>query len=181
MRTLSRLLAVATAAPVVAALLASPAAAVPAPCPGGEPVCVFVPATVIPVAVPATGPTTVSEVVVPLLNVCDPAHPTDCPITAKLILPSATLTTTGATFATVNFPGAGIGISATGQPTLYLAAPTVVPGGTGVGVVLEARIHLLPVFVSQDTQAPCRVTPPTTVGPLTYGIDNCYLSLTVTV
>ena len=176
MRTFSRIaVTLATAGGLLVALTA-PATAAVTSCPGGEPVCLYVPAGSYPVGNPVnfTNGTTMSYVELP--RVCNSSG-TEC-LRTFVAVPGVWVDSNASTVATLDFPGLGIGINGT-QVTLYADAPTVTPGGTGLGLTVTVSEDMF-VVTTSDLVRECD-TASDTVGPLTASRYGCVLTLTLKV
>jgi len=133
-------------------------------CPGGEPVCVYVPAGSYPIGNPVSvGPVGKPITYVELPKVCDSSG-SEC-IRTFVIVPAASAGSSGGTVATLDFPGAGIGLNGT-QAALYASAPTVTPTGSTLGITVSVGVDSFVVATNQFDRE-CGYPSSTTVGPVT--------------
>lgn len=153
----------------------APAAALTT-CPGGEPVCVYVPAGSYPVGNPVvlSNGTTVTYVELP--RVCDSTG-TDC-IRTFVAVPGAWVDSNGGTVATLDFPGLGVGINGT-QVTLYASPPTLTPTGGGLGLTVSVAEDSF-VVVSNQFDRECDGTS-TGAGPVGVTSYACIVTVTLSV
>lgn len=145
MRLFPRLLAVAAATATTVAMLAAPAAAMPDPCPNGEPLCLYVNGFSLPIGVPAIFPTGVRPDHIPGPLVCDSSG-TNCE-QSYVVLGGVVVSGDGWSLGTLNVPGFGIGIDGT-TTRLYFSQPTL-GGGSGepLGITVKIYVPLTPFYV----------------------------------
>jgi hypothetical protein len=95
------------------------------------------------------------------------------------------VSSSGGTIGTLNVPGLGIGVSATGQVTLYATTlPTFTPGTPGAGITASATVQDYPVWVSPiliSTIPDCADGSTTAAGPVTYSHGDCETTITFTI
>lgn len=147
-------------------------------CPGGEPVCVYVPAGSYPIGNPVSaGPVGKPITYVELPKVCDSSG-SEC-VRTFVIVPAASAGSNGGTVATLDFPGAGIGLNGT-QAALYASAPTVTPTGSTLGITVSVGVDAFVVVTNQMVRE-CDGSGPTTVGPVTTSTYACVTTITLSV
>lgn len=173
----------AATAVVAAVAPAAPALAVPGSCPGGEKVCVYLPAGSYTLGNPVTYYTASGPSSVVLLKHCNSTG-TDCDqLTLQLV--GYAISSTPGTVLTLNVPGEGVGLSGT-TPTLYLGAPQASPGSTRAGVTLtvsgtgfvvwDSALNELVQFACQQYNIPPIFGGTPSVGGT---FSPCYYSFTV--
>ena len=180
-RLLSRaLVAAATLATTVVGLAPGASASGPAPCPGGETPCVYLPAGSYSLGNPVTTSIGIAPSTTVLLKHCNSTG-TDCDYTT-LNLPGLAVSSTASTILTLNVPGEGVGLAGT-TPVLYLGLPSVSAPGT-LSLGLSLTISGTAFVVMDSSLAPlisCAGSIP--VPPLTShlsGYVGCNFTLTVT-
>lgn len=180
MRLFARaLVAAATLSTVLVGLAPAASAATPAPCPGGESPCVYLPGGSYTLGNPVATVTGFGPTTTVLLKHCNSTG-TDCDYTT-LNLPGLVLTSTPTAILTLNVPGEGIGLSGI-TPTLYLGVPSVTRGTLALGVTVTVSGTGFVVFDS--SLAPLIACgPPIVVPPVTTFLSGyasvCSFSLTV--
>jgi hypothetical protein len=183
-RTLSRVLAAAALAAPLLVAFGAPASASevvpPFDCPNAEPVCLYLSGS-FPVSNPViVAPIGTTMTYVPGPRYCDTA--TGKCIATFVGVPGAMLSSSGNTLGTLNVPGLGVGVSATGQVTVYGAAPTFTPSGSGLGIVASVTVPDFPVVVAMDGLGyECGSPSSTSLGPVTLAHVGCATVLTVSV
>jgi hypothetical protein len=147
-------------------------------CPGGEPVCVYVPAGSYPIGNPVTlSPVGKPITYVELPKVCD-ASGSEC-VRTFVEVPGAYASSTPGSIATLNFPGAGIGLNGT-QATLYASAPTVTPTGSTLGITVSVSADTFVVASNQLTRS-CEIPRTTSLGPVSVTTNGCVTTLVLSV
>ena len=178
LRSLTRALVTALGAAAVVVAGSGTAVALPGPCPGGEPVCVYLPPGTYTLGNPVShsggsGPTTLT-----VLNHCDTT--TGQCDQLYVNIPGLTVASTPSTLLTLYVPGQGVALSGT-TPTLYVGVPTVTPGGTSLGLTLNVRATTFVVWDTMLSGVDCLAqhVPP---NPYVNGVYSpCGVNLTVTV
>jgi hypothetical protein len=181
MRRLSRFLVVTglAATAVVTTTATANADVLPAAiCTRGEPVCLEVPGTDVPVGNPVTVPYTEQPVTpVPVYGHCDPVTG-EC-VDVYVVVPGGSVESTGGSVLVLHIPDFAVGIGGSPLVTTYGSVPTTSPGTGSLGITASVATDLVPVVVTLGERE-CSDQVPITVGPAAITQTGCVTRITVT-